>query len=94
VRYITKNETIGYSHSVYMSERETGHRNRGIFHLLKNNGLIEGEENRLDNYFKQCSIEITATDLAKIGYFLSSLVFLKTVIGTVIINNNYLNQLF
>ncbi|MCC9041316.1 glutaminase A [Myroides sp. M-43] len=72
VRYITKNEAIGYSHSVYMSERETGHRNRGIFHLLKNNGLVEGEENRLDNYFKQCSIEITAEDLAKIGYFFAN----------------------
>ena len=69
IRYITKNESIGINQAVYLSEKETGHRNRGIFYLLKNNGLIDGEENKLDNYFKQCSIEVTAEDLAKIGYF-------------------------
>jgi glutaminase len=69
LRYITKNESIVMNEAVYLSEKETGHRNRGIFYLLKNNGLIEGEENKLDNYFKQCSIEVTAEDLAKIGYF-------------------------
>lgn len=69
IRYITKNESITINQTVYLSEKETGHRNRGIFYLLKNNGLIEGEENKLDNYFKQCSIEVTAEDLAKIGYY-------------------------
>lgn len=69
IRYITKNESIEINQAVYLSEKETGHRNRGIFYLLKNNGLIEGEEEKLDNYFKQCSIEVTAEDLAKIGYF-------------------------
>ncbi|WP_410880670.1 glutaminase A [Myroides sp. DW712] len=69
LRYITKNESIDINQAVYLSEKETGHRNRGIFYLLKNNGLIDGEENKLDNYFKQCSIEVTAEDLAKIGYF-------------------------
>lgn len=70
VRYITKNNSIDYSKSVYNSEKETGHRNRGMFYLMKNNGLIDGDtEDKLDNYFKQCSIEITAEDLAKIGYF-------------------------
>lgn len=70
VRYITKNNSIDYSKSVYNSEKDTGHRNRGMFYLMKNNGLIDGDtEDKLDNYFKQCSIEITAEDLAKIGYF-------------------------
>ncbi len=72
VRYITKNDKIDYNHDVFMSEKETGHRNRGIFYLLKNNGLIEGEEDKLDNYFRQCSIEVTAEDLAKIGYFFAN----------------------
>lgn len=71
VRYITKNNSIDYSKSVYNSEKETGHRNRGMFYLMKNNGLIEGDEEKLNNYFKQCSIEITTEDLAKIGYFFS-----------------------
>jgi glutaminase len=72
VRYITKNNTIDYNTSVYESEKSTGHRNRGIFYLMKNNGLISGNEDQLDNYFKQCSIELTAEDLAKIGYFFAN----------------------
>ena len=69
VRFITKNNSIDYSKSVYNSEKETGNKNRGMFYLMKNNGLIEGDEEKLNNYFKQCSIEVTAEDLAKIGYF-------------------------
>lgn len=72
VRYITKNTSIDYSKSVYESEKSTGHRNRGMFYLMKNNGLISGNEDQLDNYFKQCSIELTAEDLAKIGYFFAN----------------------
>ena len=72
IRYITKNESIAMNEKVYQSEKKTGHRNRAIFHLLKNNGLIEGSEEKLDNYFKQCSIEVTTEDLAKIGYFFTN----------------------
>ena len=72
VRYITKNPTIDYNTAVYHSERETGHRNRGMFYLMKNNGLISSDEAQLNNYFKQCSIEVTAEDLAKIGYFFAN----------------------
>lgn len=39
---------------------------------MKNNGLINGDENKLDNYFKQCSIELTVEDLAKIGVFFAN----------------------
>ncbi|MDX8570504.1 glutaminase A [Elizabethkingia sp. HX QKY] len=69
IQYITKNSNINYSKEVYNSERETGHRNRGMFYIMKNSGLITGNEDKLNNYFKQCSIEVTAEDLAKIGYF-------------------------
>ncbi len=69
IRYITKNENIKINEEVYLSEKSTGHRNRGIFHILKNNELVDGGEEQLDNYFKQCSIELTTEDLAKIGYF-------------------------
>ncbi|MDH6250324.1 glutaminase [Chryseobacterium sp. H1D6B] len=72
IRYITKNKTIDYNKSVYESEKSTGNRNRGMFYLMKNNGLISGNEDQLDNYFKQCSIEVTAEDLAKIGYFFAN----------------------
>ena len=69
VRYICADASIDYSKSVYLSEKETGHRNRGMFYLMKNTGLIAGTEDQLDNYFRQCSIELTVEDLAKIGYF-------------------------
>lgn len=72
VRYITKNKTIDYNKAVYNSEKETGNKNRGMFYLMKNNGLINGDENKLDNYFKQCSIELTVEDLAKIGFFFAN----------------------
>lgn len=70
VRYITKNEDININEAVYQSEKETGNRNRGMFYLLKNFGLFDAEnEESLNNYFRQCSIEVNAEDLAKIGYF-------------------------
>ncbi len=70
IRYITKNDDIRLNKSVYHSEKSTGNRNRGIFYLLKSNGLIEGDEaSNLDNYFRQCSINVSVEDLAKIGYF-------------------------
>jgi len=73
IRFITNNEQIDYSHAVYHSERETGHRNRGMFYIMRNSGLIDGEgEEKLNNYFRQCSIEITVEDLAKIGYFFAN----------------------
>ncbi|MDR2285574.1 MAG: glutaminase A [Sphingobacterium sp.] len=72
IRYITNNPSITYSQAVYQSEKETGHRNRGMFYLMKNTGAITGSEDQLDNYFRQCSIELTAEDLAKIGYFFAN----------------------
>lgn len=70
IRYMTKNESIDYNPAVYLSEKETGNRNRGMFYLLKNFDLIEThDEDSLNNYFRQCSIEVNAEDLAKIGYF-------------------------
>ena len=72
LKYITKNDCLDYNREVYLSEKETGHRNRGIFYILKNNGLIDKEEISLDNYFRQCCIEVDTVDLAKIGYFFAN----------------------
>ena len=50
---------------VFESERTSGHRNRAIAHLLKNAGaLVDEVDDVLDVYFRQCSIEVTAGDLA------------------------------
>lgn len=54
--------------SVFLSERSTGHRNRAIAHLMLNSGMIRPRvEETLELYFQQCSILVTARDLALIG---------------------------
>jgi glutaminase len=51
--------------AVYASERNTGDRNRAIAYLLRNYSVIEGDVDAvLDVYFRQCSILVTARDLA------------------------------
>ncbi len=61
------------SESVYRSEAETGHRNRAIGHLLLNVGAAEQPiEPALDLYFRQCSILVTAADLARMGATLAN----------------------
>ncbi len=50
---------------VYASESATGHRNRAIAHLLYGHGVLDrAPDEVLDLYFRQCSILVTATDLA------------------------------
>jgi glutaminase len=56
---------LAVDEAVYRSERDSGHRNRAISHLLRNSGVIEEEpEAGLDLYFRQCSISVTCRDLA------------------------------
>ena len=59
--------------TVYRSERDTGHRNRAISHMLRNFGVIDRDpEPDLDLYFRQCSIEVTARDLSLMGATLAN----------------------
>ena len=54
--------------AVYRSEAATGHRNRGIGHLLRNVGALHGSvDDVTDLYFRQCSILVTAADIARMG---------------------------
>jgi glutaminase len=54
--------------SVYRSEAETGHRNRAIAYLLRNFDVLRGKvDETLDDYFRQCSIMVTAADIACMG---------------------------
>jgi len=51
--------------AVFASERLTGDRNRAIAYLLHNYGIIKGDVDAvLDVYFRQCSVLVTARDLA------------------------------
>jgi glutaminase len=59
--------------AVYQSEKITGHRNRAIAHLLRNYEILDADpEQPLDVYFQQCSILVTARDLALMGATLAN----------------------
>jgi glutaminase len=59
---------LSLNEKVYKSEDQTGHRNRGIAHLLLASGAMAVKPERaLDLYFRQCSINVTAGDIARMG---------------------------
>jgi len=60
-------------HSVFESEKATGHRNRAIAHLMLHFGMMDAPiEDTMDLYFRQCSFNVSATDLAMIGATLAN----------------------
>jgi glutaminase len=66
--------TLDVDESVLNSERETGHRNRAIGHLLRAAGVFEAPvDDVLEVYFRQCSVRVTAADLAVMGATLANL---------------------
>ena len=57
--------TLEFNERVFLSERNTGDRNRAIAYLLRNYEIIKSDVTEvLDVYFRQCSILVTARDLA------------------------------
>jgi glutaminase len=56
---------LGVDEAVFASERATGDRNRAIAWLLRNYAVFQCDVDRvLDVYFRQCSVLVTARDLA------------------------------
>ena len=50
---------------VFASERDTGDRNRAIAYLMRSAGLLEDDvDEQVELYFRQCSVLVTARDLA------------------------------
>ncbi|WP_288221106.1 glutaminase A [uncultured Clostridium sp.] len=73
MRTVTNNDDISVNERVYLSEKETGNRNRALAYFMKSTGVLECDvEEVLDLYFKQCSIELTARDLARFGAVLAN----------------------
>ena len=51
--------------AIFESERDTGHRNRAIGHMLRNYGIVDGDpEPALGLYFRQCAVRVDCRDLA------------------------------
>lgn len=72
-RKLCNRDDIQISEKVYLSEKASGDRNRSIAYLLKSEGVLEKDvEEVLDVYFKMCSVEITAIDLAYFGSVLAN----------------------
>jgi glutaminase len=68
VQKLAGNPTISYSEEVARSEFETAFLNRSLCYFLKQHGIInEDVEELMDLYTKQCAIEMTCIDLARIG---------------------------
>ncbi len=58
---------------VYASERDTGDRNRAIAYLMRSAGLMDADvDAQVEMYFRQCSIVVTARDLAIMGATLAN----------------------
>src|SRR5246500_3264416 len=56
---------LGVDEAVLASESATGDRNRAIGYLLKNSGVIKDDVRAvLEVYFRQCSVLVTARDIA------------------------------
>ena len=78
--------------SVYRSESETGHRNRAIAHLLYGHGILDrAPDEVVDLYFKQCSILVTARDLAQMGACLANS-GVNPVTGVVALKSRYVEK--
>ena len=55
-------------HEVYASEQASGSRNRAIAYMLQSFGALDGDPDEvLDVYFRQCSLNVTSTDLARMA---------------------------
>ena len=56
--------SVTVDEAIYLSESETGHRNRAIGHMLRNFDILTSDPMpAVELYFQQCSVSVTAHDL-------------------------------
>jgi glutaminase len=64
---------LSLDEGVYLSESQTGHRNRAIGYMLRNFNILEEDPAAtLELYFKQCSVSVSCRDLAIMGATLAN----------------------
>jgi glutaminase len=64
---------LSIDEAVYLSESQTGHRNRAIGYMLRNFNILEEDPSgTLELYFKQCSVSVSCRDLAVMGATLAN----------------------
>eukprot|EP00116_Pleurobrachia_bachei_P005648 sb/3465910/ len=71
-----RTRSLSFNNAVYLSERESGHRNYAIGHYLVNKGCIEGTTSSLTEvlelYFQLCSIEADVRAVSVMGATLAN----------------------
>lgn len=73
VQHLAGDSSIGWDEEVYRSERETANRNRSLAYFLASNGVLEGNvEDTLEVYFRQCSIQMRISQLARMALLLAN----------------------
>ncbi len=64
---------VQLNEAVYYSEKGAGMRNRSMAYFMQSENLLDGDiENLLDFYFKMCSVDVIAEDLANYGMVLAN----------------------
>lgn len=72
-RLLTDNKNINIHKDTFLSEKETGDRNRALAYFMKSYNSMEGNVDEiLDVYFSHCSMEVNCRDIAKIGAVLAN----------------------
>lgn len=72
-RTVAGNPDLSVDEAVYLSEKQTGSKNRALAYMLKAYGMIDADvEELVDCYFRACSIKVSSMDLARIAWVLAN----------------------
>ncbi|MDG5789462.1 glutaminase A [Evansella sp. AB-P1] len=73
VQDLAEDSTITFNDMVAQSEFDTANLNRSLCYFMKQHGVIDDDVNTLlEFYTKQCAIEVSCSQLAKIGFIIAN----------------------
>ncbi|MEO0424675.1 MAG: glutaminase A [Pseudomonadota bacterium] len=65
-------ERFALNERVYQSECRTGFRNRALANYMRHYAVVSDPETAIDTYFRQCSLEVSAAELSRVGLMLTA----------------------
>src|SRR5918997_1116845 len=73
LRIYAGNESLAVDEDTFEAEMRTADRNRATAYLMRSNGMVSGDvESILALYLRQCSVQVTCSDLAVMAATLSN----------------------
>lgn len=73
IKKVSNDETISYDEEIFQSELEHGFRNFALINMIRSYNNIHNKiDDVINTYFKQCSIMMSPTELAKAMLFLAN----------------------